>query len=848
MSIKHINKNEIPLKAYLRADSISQHFIFNDKSGELVTSEMFWGTDDNENSLYLDYRNIQNRHIYISQGISGRSGSQKLINSECDTWINNSIMLPDVSKLYVLSGYAGCGKTVFVNSLINRNNKYNNIYIDIGNNWDYANEPYIFFQNTLNKLSDIVEKIASTENSVKKSIYNKLEEIYNVMSSANKIKRALISPIKHTLNILTQNNNLKSNELAQEVHDYFLNYYSEKDKNKKYHRNHNYGRTDIILWLILFIISSDLLGRNSDNNSCLVIFDNLDIITNTAIPSENIINFWRIMDDYIYTKNIIEQRSNITLPNFNVIITVRKVLYSNIISHLPSLEMDANLDQENVIVCDISNLYSSEEVLYHRIAFWKQQGDKSTIEKFNRIEEISKIRKNDTPYNNYDNEDDFIIKNSINLDAFFNHNYRAYSNILSILLDKTEYYKLIISDFCSNSLSKDWQKVATLIFLISYVYRKNRIWNSMGFGCNNFDTSDYPTTLNRLILNYLYLAKRGNGIKNDIRCNIEYIPDSEYVSLEDLINIFEKATFIPKKINESEEDVIKKFNIKGSSKELVIERLSEMCARNPSTIGSPVSGYDSDEDELWRRPLYFVGGLKLEHVASSSNEIKKSFKKYIKNNESDKILFSITDEGYVLISDIVPAFEFYSARYCDINLAKPLHHALSVTEINNIVYSVYNAVERCCELNLKFKEQYCLAYNITDINEYLYKYFHPRTNPHYTKKHNHILSFKSQSFRPQLHIVRVIYNHISYLNKVKEYFYNSNNKNKNEMCESITSWISSYLELYEKYFYNMLNNTICKFDNNVYDDLYKLVKKQQKCYGDNGDYRNINISVNSRKD
>lgn len=845
MSRKHIKKNEIPLKAYLRADSISQHFIFDDKSGELVTSEMFWGTDDIKNSLYLDYRNIQNRHIYVSQGISGRSGSQKLINSECDQWINNSILLPGISKLYVLSGYAGCGKTVFVNSLINRNNKYNNIYVDVGDNWSYSNEPYIFFQNTLNKLSDIVEKIANTENTVKKSIYNKLEEIFNVLISTNKIKRDLIRPIEHILNILTQNNNLKSNELAQKVYNYFDDCYSERNKNNK---NHNYGRTDIILWLILFIISSDLLGRNSDNNSCLVIFDNLDIITNTSIPSENVINFWRIMDDYIYTKNIIEQRSNIILPNFNVIITVRKVLYSNIISHLPSLEMDSNLDQENVIVCDISNLYSSEEVLYHRISYWKQQGDKSIIEKFNRIEEISKIREINTSFNIDDNEDDFNIKNSINLDAFFNHNYRAYSNILSILLDKIEYYNLIIHDFCSNSLSKDWQKVATLIFLISYVYRKERIWNSMGFGCNDFDTSDYPTTLNRLILNYLYLAKRGNGIKNDVRCNIEFIPDSEYVSLKNLIEMFEKAIFIPKKINESEKDVIKKFNIKGSSKELVIERLSEMCARNPSSICSRVSGYDSDEDELWRRPLYFIGGLKLKHVASSSNEIKRSFEKYIKDNESDKILFSITDEGYVLINDIVPTFEFYSARYCDNNLAKPLHHALNVNEINSIVSSVHNAVEGCCELNLKFKKQYCLAYKIVDINEYLYKYFHPRTNPHYTKKYNHTLSFKTQSFRPQLHIVRVIYNHISYLNKVKEYFYISNNENKNEMCESITSWILSYLNLYEKYFHKMLNNTICKFDNNVYNDLCKLVKEQQKHYGDKGDYKNINIAVNSRKD
>lgn len=72
----------------------------------------------------------------------------------------------------------------------------------------------------------------------------------------------------------------------------------------------------------------------------------------------------------------------------------------------------------------------------------------------------------------------------------------------------------------------------------------------MGFGCNDFETIDYPTTLNRLILNYLYVAKYGQALhvyadgRNDI-------PTDDRVSLIDLVDLFEKVRFITinKKLN-----------------------------------------------------------------------------------------------------------------------------------------------------------------------------------------------------------------------------------------------------------------------------------------------------------
>ena len=56
------NRNEIPLRAYLRADACSQPYRFLDTKDPLVSETMFWESE----GLYLDYSKISGRVISIS--------------------------------------------------------------------------------------------------------------------------------------------------------------------------------------------------------------------------------------------------------------------------------------------------------------------------------------------------------------------------------------------------------------------------------------------------------------------------------------------------------------------------------------------------------------------------------------------------------------------------------------------------------------------------------------------------------------------------------------------------------------------------------------------------------------
>ncbi len=96
----------------------------------------------------------------------------------------------------------------------------------------------------------------------------------------------------------------------------------------------------------------------------------------------------------------------------------------------------------------------------------------------------------------------------------------------------------------------------------------------------------------------------------------------------------------------------------------------------------------------------------------------------------------------------------------------------------------------------------------------------------------------AESFRPQLHIVRVIYNHIAYLNEVKNLFAKNN---MGSMCKDITEYIGNYLNLYKETFFSVLENTVGEYNNFVYKDLELLYMYQIKLY-EEGSNENVDIT------
>lgn len=850
MAIVTIKEEQVPLKAYLRADSYSQHFRFNNNTGEgkeLVTDEMFWGeTSMSDDSIYLDYSLIKNRKIEITEGISHNKGSQTLRNEDCDEWILENILNLEETKMFVIQGYAGCGKTTFMNNLSRRNTTSRSFYIDIGRDWTYQQEPYMFFNEVLGAFDLYIEEIIG-EKRTRKAVWQKFIEMGSELD-IKQLDLELPNIIPKFINI---KENCKWNSLRTNLHEYLNETYNGKyDSSKRNSINnendiwHNWGQTQTLVSLLTLIICARFLAEKETGlreKSYNLIFDNLDIITNPAIPAENVVSLWGVIQRFTNYKNLYKKKTQNDLPNIRIFITARKVLYSHITSHLPDLEMLTNYNPYLINVCDISGLYNLQDILNHRISYWKRHiDDEEIIEKLRQLGELTKIHDN-MDYFEYNkclnNENDYTLKSTINLDAIFNHNYRAFSNVISIFLENNKFTKTFLPDFSINSISKGWQKVATLVFEISLLYRSERVWNKMGFGCSDFDSIDYPTTLNRLILNYLYVSKCGQALRSHTK-GCKDIPINDRASLKELLELFTKVKFITVDSRQNKEQINENYNAEANmqTRELVLERLADMCARNPGSYHTSAYGYNSDDDELWRRPLYFVGGVKLNHTATSDRELKAYFEQCLDNNKADQILFSITDEGFILIRDIVASFEFYSARYCKDTLVKTLHQVTSENEINLLIQPVYNAIKLCCERHNFFMDQYMQQYKL-DKNKYLRQRFHPRTNPRFDENDN----LTKASFRPQLHIVRVIYAHVAYFNEVKKLLSESQFSDKNAMCECLSGWIKNYLLLYKNNFYDVLKNTVCNSDNNVFGELNKLINEQMQHYGNGGDQKNINI-------
>lgn len=842
MAIYNINKNRIPLKAYLKADSNSQRFKFRENSEELVSPEMFWGYPE---GIYLDYTKMGSRSINVSEGISVNTGTHTLRNLDCDEWIENHMCSPHTSKLFVIEGYAGCGKTTFINHLIRTSPSFSNhIYIDVGEHWAYIKEPHMFFQEALDALGKLISEILAKPFRIRNKIWNSFFDISKMPE-----KSYLGSEVYSAINILKSS---KTKSHTKKFQDNILQDLDERYGQKSHTRHratknrqhlwHSKGQTQIIVMLIILLKCAEFFVEAKDNAASKkfsIVFDNLDIITDPSIPAENVLLLWDVIDRYTKFKTAYYARTNNTLPDFIFFIMVRKVLYAHITSHLPHLEMHLPYDASCVCTCDISNIYSSQDILAHRISYWsKHTEDQDTIEKFSQIEKLISIQSCGSPTGESIDAPDYIPKASINLDAFVNHNYRALTNALSALLDNPKYTMLLMSDYNSETTER-WQKVATLVFSLSLLYRTKTIWSSMGFGCTDYDLADFPTTLNRLVLNYLYSAKQGQNLCQ-YALNYPNISTNPNVPLAKIVASLSKVRFLPSDVKRADDELIKEYkSAVNETKDLIFKRVADMCARTPGS-STAAFGYDAEDDELWRRPLYFTGGLALEHTAASHEELSEHFRKSIEKTSVKQITLSITDEGFMLINDIVATFEFYSARYCDISVAKPLHQATSESELDSLIQPVYEAVQRCCKRTIFFKDQYLEQYH-SDLNQFLRQSFHPRTKPRLIMKDERHKKLDRTSFRPQIHIVRVIYAHIGYLNMVKKSF--SNLKESTAMCERLTKWIADYLLLYETYFYHLLKDSTYSSDNYVYNALHTLTNLQLKQYAPGGNGHNIDISV-----
>lgn len=199
------------------------------------------------------------------------------------------------------------------------------------------------------------------------------------------------------------------------------------------------------------------------------------------------------------------------------------------------------------------------------------------------------------------------------------------------------------------------------------------------------------------------------------------------------------------------------------------------------------SSSDNDEifqEGIWRRPFYF-GNHAITNVAIFNKKaiIKNEFINLLKSGSENMPTFRISECGEEFIDTFAIHYEFNAVRTC--NIDRPLWLVNDLSIISSVMQRVYNSVERCMEKQVWLAKRYS---NKTK-KEYFKANFHPLTNFGYDKKR-----------RPQLHIIRVIFSHIAYLDAIRTLHWNNGNcdEKKKKIIKNLNYGIRNYLKLLGK--------------------------------------------------
>ena len=819
--------NRVTGAELLRADCNSQKIFINDKLGEsvnLLSEKQFWGDDHSLNGLYYDYLDANNAGWSVEKsGWNDYSEDREVKKNsrQTENWIKQNVFVANTSTITVIQGYAGCGKTIFVNHLLrqlkgeDKSIDCHDIYVDYDNN--SLESGYLacsirnHFIKQLSKclLEDdglkiyelfvqMISKYGENSSSFSEyiSLFNeggliaaKVKKLFenrdNIDERETNIRRLRCQFISGTVAM--------SGMLRDRVEKKgrLQNFEALADVNDRY-----------IYALLECYITMDFLLSYAVNmlrapKTEIVFYDNLDIIDNPRHVGFFILKLQEVLSriTYLYEKAIP------TKPVFNVIITVRKITASSIASTF--VDIHTNERGMNIIpikYLDISNLYSPIKLLKHKAL---------TLQ--NILNEVIPLESQQVHLK------DFLVAilsvpdktlEDIGLSELFNHNIRACANILEQAMS---YSSTIIPEEIDAKALPDKCNSMIWTHCICAVLQTKHIWKNLGFNESSREVEYYPAALSRLILTYMYNRRRG------YKCKISGY-DSVEVLFTDLIYIFEKMPFVKSpKSNlghraiqaEAERD----YSIP-HAREKIIKVLSDMLKRN-STFDSINS---NDELELWRRPIYYTRNVFPLVDENGNDNVERELNDqlgYLEEGKNKVTSFCITDEGYTFIERIVTNFEFFSVRFNG-SYSIPLCFVRDDARLDNLINNVFIQVEHCVRDHLWLMNYYIKRYGIShndpndsnykdDINQYLLQEFHPRT----------------EHFKPQLHDVRTIFDHIYRLNDYRDYLISNQPNEYKKLNKTLVTWIGEYLELYRKNMFDLLDGSVGSF-NDIYLDLKYL--------------------------
>ena len=679
---------------------------------------------------------------------------------EINNNIHKKILNASENLIICIKGYAGCGKSVYVQKIIY--DLYPKEFNFEKNAVDFGKLAY-----NLNDSKSIIHKLEEGSGSSSDDILFKYIDDVSLMM-ANDIKN-----IEGSFDLFKQmvNSNdeaIKHIDVALKIHDNFLN-------NKAIKKCLNFTENNIIRetfrrelkkYQLPLIFAIDCLWRISvynkllksdkkiNNKSLFIIcFDNLDAIDNIDKVTEfisKLCNFKQGLDScYGQLKR---DNKDMKLPYFSFFVTCRNITWGRM--HLSEYAEDkVSTNGEYYCDFDISNFYNYVDIVKKRLEYFEKISNKkdyankviSEIKLINKLNSLKYVQERFKPLFNYNYRKciEVIdkIKNNIYMDEAIQMIESNYSGKDNVSVDgvysgsSSIFFRLVFDYFKEKNL-----------------FNKNRL-GLVDLSLDNNDVNDnndiiiknyHLTSQTRVILTYLYNQSKKNNGRMHLNEVFEYF--------EGIYNL---------------EDVCHSIN----------------CLLTRT--------------EAWRRPIYF-SSHPLNHndsIESLLNELDTYKREKERATKSKYLKLEVCKAGEEYIEFVISHFEFFSCRLSDSLMELPPLFSNKSLEFNidkneymfeTTCKIVKRAVQKCCDNLLEFNENVRRAKKQTK-EEYL----------------SGALNKKTGHEKPQLHEERVIFYHIFHIESYRRYILDFKsdemgftNEKKIELNKRLVTIIEDYLVLH----------------------------------------------------
>lgn len=728
----------------------------------ISNSDVFWGRGDNP-SFFYNY--VSNSQQYVS-GLSSLNSFEELISaSNLDAWIKENWLNDKDAFIHLVIGYAGCGKTTFVNYILRRQNK--NKFVSY---WDFYETQYIIG----------IEQSEGLNLYLKNNLVNNIKYHFKKSKNPKDLLDRFRDNLRHlnTITSFSANTKILISSLEESLKK--GHGLDEFDINDEFYGKYAGPLNQAILLGLTFIWNASII-KNATPIVC--VFDGLDIIDDPKILVNFIHSVYLILGKY---------RSLTNMKQIKAVFTCRKFTYALLESSKGDVSFsEGHSDYRNsVSLLDISNLYRVDQVLTYKAMVAHNNPNilnmsDEDIETCKHIAEFPNKMANILDTNSKSND-------SFSLSKIVNHNLRSAASLFrTVFKNRSGLYGTASVPFNHKCY------IGYFVHQISRELNSKGIWSNMGYGGNDtlcivsskktskrniplYDEKNetFPTTLSRMILTLLY--RHGKEMN--------------------LTEIYERLKWIPyQNIKKGDSiETIKLDNIVSLSPESFAECIADMLNRSSS------NNDEIAQEGIWRRPIYFGNhALTTSNIYEKKQFFKDQFIKMLKNNSVETPTFKISECGEEFIDTFAIHFEFNAVRHC--NTDKPLWMIQSTNDIESILKKVYASVSRCMEKQIWLDDYY----SKTHSENYIDEEFHPITK---------------WEQRPQLHIIRVIFSHIAYLNSIRTLLWQNGKCNEisKKIISSLNDGIGNYLKL--------LGNNLKKFNADVSIDyiIFENIKKVYK--------------------